>query len=788
MVANVRGYTPNYSFKLINFDTPRWHTLEYANWNMVDAMYLSMGTPPIRGEWRNNVLYLEGDRVFDAQTSEIYRCLEKHTSAPTGLFEADRDARPTLWQLQTLGVPYYRGEWEPDVAYYLGDMVTVDGYSYYLCIDTHVSTPTFAEDASDWSIVLNGKPVVDAATEAKDAAAASADAAADSATAAAASETNAATSATEAATSASEAATSASNAATSETNAATSAAEAAQSADDAATSAAIASNQGESLHGTSTSSNPITVGTNLTFVTQEDKQFYPGLYMTAIDSNNPANTVSGKIISYENGVVVFSATRAEGSGVYSDWQLYVTAAMGPPGPPGSTGVAIAPTPPNSPVQGTLWWQNVTGQLYVYYMDGDSNQWVQASPTPDTAKYLEKSGGTMTGPLVLSGNPTAPEQAANKAYVDAGLSTANSNANSRVLRNGDTMGGPLILQADPTSQLGAATKQYVDNKVAAVPTNYVAKTGDQAMAGSLTAPYFVSQNSAYFFGNTGIYWSWNGAVLYTSHGITVNGDVMSTRNNGTGVVFLGDGGHYIYWDGGNYQLPNGSMNLPSGNMNVGGVLTVGQNVSSSSIHLVLGGQGGYVFLRPNGYWNGAAQFYVDNAGHSYTSGNIYPVNAAYGGFGCKEDYYHPAYYGQAPVTEYGNYFNISTGSFLGTGPTLTVNGMLVYSFDVTKCDYRTKRDIEPLRGMWDAVKALRPIKYKNADYGDMYKASEDERWGFIAHEVQEVLIETAASFKKDEAKAIQNLSVVPVIAALTKALQEAMVRIEVLEAQVQHGLS
>ena len=69
MVANIRGYTPNYSFKLINFDTPRWHTLEYSNWNMVDAMFLQDGTPQMRGVWQNNTAYLEGDRVFDEETS-----------------------------------------------------------------------------------------------------------------------------------------------------------------------------------------------------------------------------------------------------------------------------------------------------------------------------------------------------------------------------------------------------------------------------------------------------------------------------------------------------------------------------------------------------------------------------------------------------------------------------------------------------------------------------------------------------------------------------------------------
>ncbi|GLK49611.1 hypothetical protein GCM10017620_25840 [Brevundimonas intermedia] len=36
------------------------------------------------------------------------------------------------------------------------------------------------------------------------------------------------------------------------------------------------------------------------------------------------------------------------------------------------------------------------------------------------------------------------------------------------------------------------------------------------------------------------------------------DVTTTRGNGTGVIFLGDGAHYLYWDGANYNLNNGNL--------------------------------------------------------------------------------------------------------------------------------------------------------------------------------------------------------------------------------------
>ena len=48
-----------------------------------------------------------------------------------------------------------------------------------------------------------------------------------------------------------------------------------------------------------------------------------------------------------------------------------------------TGAAAVPTgltPPTSPSNGALWWDDSAGDLYIYYADGDTNQWVQASPS------------------------------------------------------------------------------------------------------------------------------------------------------------------------------------------------------------------------------------------------------------------------------------------------------------------------------------------------------------------------------------------------------------------------
>lgn len=111
---------------------------------------------------------------------------------------------------------------------------------------------------------------------------------------------------------------------------------------------------------------------------------------------------------------------------------------------------------------------------------------------------------------------------------------------------------------------------------------------------------------------------------------------------------------------------------------------------------------------------------------------------------------------------------------GVGTHLWIDGADQGVFST--CDYRWKRDIAPLGSVWDKVKALRPIRYKSIAEDD----GDRERWGFVAHQLQEDLLETAAWGQKDAEFAIQSPNLMTVCAALASALQEAMVRIEALE--------
>ena len=47
---------------------------------------------------------------------------------------------------------------------------------------------------------------------------------------------------------------------------------------------------------------------------------------------------------------------------------------------GGASVTVSETAPTSPSAGDLWFDSGNLNLYVYYNDGNSNQWVQTNPT------------------------------------------------------------------------------------------------------------------------------------------------------------------------------------------------------------------------------------------------------------------------------------------------------------------------------------------------------------------------------------------------------------------------
>jgi hypothetical protein len=155
--------------------------------------------------------------------------------------------------------------------------------------------------------------------------------------------------------------------------------------------------------------------------------------------------------------------------------------------------------------------------------GTTNATDQLDRAAGDTRYLQLSGGTLTGILTLSADPTVALHAATKQYVDSrtpivtdapndgqeyvrknlawaiastGMADAASDGTTYGRLNGawtavlplvgGTLTGALVLAADPLVALGAATKQYVDTGVA---TRLTQTAGDarylQLSGGTLT---------------------------------------------------------------------------------------------------------------------------------------------------------------------------------------------------------------------------------------------------------------------------------------------------------------
>lgn len=109
------------------------------------------------------------------------------------------------------------------------------------------------------------------------------------------------------------------------------------------------------------------------------------------------------------------------------------------------------------------------------------------------KYLNRSGDSMLGPLILSGDPVLDAHAVSKRYAD--LLNANMAINSLPRDGSLPMLGPLVLPGAPTLPNHAATMNYVDILRAFVIAQDNLRlllaggtmTGDIVLAGAPTLP-------------------------------------------------------------------------------------------------------------------------------------------------------------------------------------------------------------------------------------------------------------------------------------------------------------
>ena len=117
---------------------------------------------------------------------------------------------------------------------------------------------------------------------------------------------------------------------------------------------------------------------------------------------------------------VLGGAKVDGMTIHAapDGTLSGTPSSGPP-------VTISATAPASPQVGALWWDSVGGQLYTFYNDGNSSQWVIAV---NAGAFLQPASTTVLGGVKVDGTTI-------KAAVDGTISAPIFMGDNRII-NGD----------------------------------------------------------------------------------------------------------------------------------------------------------------------------------------------------------------------------------------------------------------------------------------------------------------------------------------------------------------
>jgi len=234
--------------------------------------------------------------------------------------------------------------------------------------------------------------------------------------------------------------------------------------------------------------------------------------------------------------------------------------------------------------------------------------------------LPITGGTMTGELVLFGDPVNVLAAATRQYVDARVGGV-----GYLPTTGGTMTGAITLAGNPSGALDAAPKQYVD---------LFMPTAGGTFTGSITSNGNVSAGAGMYAAGSPGYTLVNSGAAFTSD------------SNYTNLVF--DSGNWR-WQynraAGHLQYVRGSDNVALATINSSGdISAVGNLYANANIFLArnvannfyLAGDGSNLYLNfENGYalvWNRSNGIYtlsspsgprmtVDTGGNGVFAGNM-----------------------------------------------------------------------------------------------------------------------------------------------------------------------
>lgn len=245
------------------------------------------------------------------------------------------------------------------------------------------------------------------------------------------------------------------------------------------------------------------------------------------------------------------------------------------------GVIQGAIPPVNPNDTTLWWDDITGRLYIWYTDQDGSQWVDASPAAPANQYgnanvsIYLASGINTAGYTTLGNVTANSfigDGSQLTNVSASINAVGGNGQIQINKNGFLGAATHSLNYDDTSN----TLYVITGTFSGSPV-----TGSNGLyVGNPSFTILGSPTLAQLTGNVANYTQIN--FQNTSNSVIASSDYIITADDGTDTTkFLDLGLTNSGWDGtqpnslGNRIGPNeGYLYVQDGNLNLGTKVTAG----------------------------------------------------------------------------------------------------------------------------------------------------------------------------------------------------------------------
>lgn len=498
----------------------------------------------------------------------------------------------------------------------------------------------------------------------------------------------------------------------------------------------------------------------------------------------------------------------------------------------------APSPYN---YGDMWWESDTGKLKIYYYDGNTAQWVDAVPIPDTSTFFSKAGGGITGPVVMSSSLSVAGSLIAEGPLTMATATGSTGSINRAFVIKEAGDATIDMGAYPGSWTSALQIQSNDastylwlspltSNIPRLQTNYGSFDIHPNGSGSLAARFYSgSTRSSMFYDvdDTTYYVDPNSysfvSSLRANGYLASNGNIYTDSNYGYGLVGTYAASRYqgVYAMSDSYKLAaDGST---TGNLygiawshpNAGGVAA---NLNTHGMLIMenggfLAAVSGSIRARDNMhapiyYDRDDTGYYCDPASSSrfnQTRASYYNVYAGVGN-GIRfweSDAYKismgdSSLYIYGPVTGYSIKTNMDNGS-TGRGFTwgregyapiaaiestygnMQIAGSFTAGGNVTAySDISLKDNIENITDAVSKIMKVRGVTFTRNDLDDKTKRYA----GVIAQEVEAVLPEVV----EEDINGIKHVAYGNMIGLLLEAIKEQQSEIDELKALVKQLLA